>query len=96
MTDKQINQAAEEYVNNNPFYHPYTVIATRESFKDGIIYALSHQWVSVDERLPEDDVLVVVWIENSAILADFCEKGKWHYYGVRYWLPIPPLNPEKK
>lgn len=53
--------------------------------------ALASQWVSVEERLPEDDTLVVVWV-NSTILTDYCESGEWHYRGVRFWLPIPPLK----
>lgn len=57
----------------------------------GATEALASQWVSVEVRLPEDNTLVVVWI-NSTILTDYCESGEWHYHGVRFWLPIPPLK----
>lgn len=97
MTDEQIEKAAQDYAEPTRTYLlGEETMQIKEAFVAGAYHALQHKWVSVDERLPEDDVLVVVWTENSTILTDFCEKGKWHYYGVRYWLPIPPLNPEKK
>lgn len=62
-----------------------------QAYLAGATEALASQWVSVEERLPEDDTLVVVWV-NSTILTDYCESGEWHYRGVRFWLPIPPLK----
>lgn len=48
ITQEEIEKAAEEYVRNNPFTHPYTVIATRESYKDGICFALGKQEKDAD------------------------------------------------
>lgn len=62
-----------------------------QAYEDGATEALASQWKDSKVELPEDDTLVVVWI-NSTILTDYCESGEWHYRGVRFWLPIPPLK----
>lgn len=73
-----------------------------QAFEDGYTAAEQSMWRSVEEELPEDNILVVVWIFGSAVLTDFCEDGKWHYSNVRFWMPIPALpslpdtNTEKK
>lgn len=109
MTDEQIENAEQEYVRNNHTVNPYNIIATRESFKDGIIFALTHQWISVDERLPEDDRLVLAHFSdvepNLCYATAYYRKGVWNvpddwYYDCRidFWMPIPipQLNPEKE
>lgn len=65
--------------------------AYRAGYLAGATEALASQWVSVEDRLPEDNTLVAVWI-NSTIFTDFCENGEWHHRGVRFWLPIPLLK----
>lgn len=58
ITQEEIEKAAEEYVRNNPFTHPYTVIATRESYKDGICFALGKQ-----EK--DSDTVIQGWVARS-------------------------------
>lgn len=77
-----------------------------QSFKDGAHFALSHQWVSVEERLPEDDSyfylvadvrlapLGVDCAEYSCETKLFSRGGKILH--PTHWCPIPPLNPEKE
>lgn len=77
MAPEEIEKLADEYVRTNPFVHPYNSIATRESFKDGIVYALSHQWVSVEDALPEEDKRVLVRVPASEFHSE--------YYAVAYW-----------
>lgn len=63
----------------------------KQAYLDGYTACEQSMWRSVEEELPEDNTLVVVWIFGSAVLTDFCEDGKWHYQGVRFWMPLPEL-----
>ena len=81
--------------------------AYKEGFKDGAEYAISHQWISVEESLPEYDESVIVAFgdddyallhrsNNSNVLTDkngFCNYG---YKEVLSWLPIPKFETKKK
>ena len=72
-------------------------------FIDGAEYALSHQFISVKEALPEYDESVIVAFgdddyallhrsNNSNVLTDkngFCNYG---YKEVLAWLPIPKFE----
>ena len=76
-------------------------------FMEGAQYALSHQWISVEEALPEYDESVIVAFgdddyallhrsNNSNVLTDkngFCN---YAYKEVLAWLPIPKFEPKKK
>lgn len=66
------------------------------------------QWISVDERLPEDDRLVIVHIDDLAYPSEisncmgYYKNCAWqfpddYYYDchVTHWMEIPQLNPEK-
>ena len=77
------------------------------SIKLGAEYALSNQWISVDEALPEYDEAVIVAFgdddyallhrsNNPNVLTDkngFCNYG---YKEVLAWLPIPKFETKKK
>ena len=68
------------------------------------------QWISVEERLPEDrgDVLVVAyWHERWGVHLGWCarERGAWSVHvgsadrsdlNVTYWMPLPEAPEEKK
>lgn len=61
------------------------------------------RWISVEERLPEECLYVIVYLQNKRtdnkdiwhIDADFYEDGDWHrypergYYNVTHWMPLP-------
>lgn len=57
---------------------------------------LRQEWVSVDERLPEEDVRVLVCINSersyTKMDTDRLKDGhfvRW-YYDVTHWMPLPP------
>ena len=76
-------------------------------FIEGAEYALSHQWISVEEALPEYDESVIVAFgdddyallhrsNNSNVLTDkngFCN---YAHKEVLAWLPIPKFETKKK
>lgn len=72
-----------------------------------ISFVLSHQWVSVEERLPESDVEDVLTftgcnmygVEEYAV-AHYDGKD-WHtsageHFRPEYWMAIPQLNNKKE
>lgn len=79
---------------------------TDEQIEKAVQYALSHQWVSVDERLPEEHEEVLTYsiapkyAEDENAIAYYDGEDWYTTYGnhIRpsYWMPIPQLNPEKQ
>lgn len=77
-----------------------------QSFRQGAHFALSHQWVSVEERLPEDDsyfyLVADVRLEPLGIdCAEYTCETKLFSRGGKilhptHWCPIPPPKPEKE
>ena len=66
-----------------------------EGFMEGAQYALSHQWISVDEALPTRYTFVVTADKYGHLnFAQVDEKGLWfgNSYPVDYWMPIPELK----
>jgi Lar family restriction alleviation protein len=59
----------------------------------------ANPWVSVAERLPEEDVKVLVWRKNEAMVGQrngeywVLTPGVWTCRDVTHWMPIPPLTP---
>ena len=96
---KRIEEAANDRYTDNTFAY--------KGFIDGAEYALSHQWISVEEYLPEYDESVIVAFgdddyallhrsNNSNVLTDkngFCNYG---YKEVLAWMPIPKFETKKK
>ena len=63
-------------------------------FIEGAEYALSHQWISVEEALPEanENVLALIW--SAPVVA----KGyhvRERLRGVTHWMYIPKFEPYK-
>lgn len=106
MTDEQIEKVSQEYADS--FIGSTERKFRKSAFADGVRFALSHQWTSVDERLPEDDRLVLVRLNFNfgcsgydiarynkywrCQLASRCGDGAT----ISHWCEIPPLNPEKE
>ena len=81
-----------------------------QAYEDGATEALSHQWVSVEERLPEEGQEVLLYDVNSIrhyVIGWRRKKGDnksmWALSNgfvedkdITHWLPIPQLNPEKQ
>lgn len=56
-------------------------------------------WISVGERLPEDNVAVLCWVDGSGAKMAFRKNGKWLLSFVccevsdltyTHWMPLPP------
>lgn len=75
-------------------------------FCDGALWADSHQWISVKERLPEKGEIVIIHCKTYGIISALFddrwegEEGTDLYYtgdmaleqdDIDWWMPIPPL-----
>ena len=68
--------------------------AYKEGFKNGAEYALSHQWISVEDALPEANENVLALIGSVPVVA----KGyhvRARIRGISHWMPIPKFEPNK-
>ncbi len=85
--------------------------ALYKGFYHGAKWALSHQWVSVEDELPpnNEDVLVALVNGNYTFVGvAWCSKGsngtkRWYSDDenlnmdfIRFWMPIPPLPEARK
>ena len=70
-------------------------------FMEGAEYALSHQWISVEDALPECSVMVIVKDKyGNYDTAYLSKKGYWiaddgKEIIVSFWMPIPKFEPKK-
>ena len=62
------------------------------------------RWVSVEERLPNDNVAVLCWVDGCGTEMAWREKGQWFLsfagypisdFALTHWMPLPP-GPEGK
>lgn len=98
MTDIEIQKAAEEIFKDSEYPVPNIYCFTK-----GAKWVLSHQWVSVEERLPENDETVLTFSSYGHVLAYYSEQDKmWFAYGCygdinpTHWMQIPPLSLPKQ
>lgn len=115
MTNDQISKSAKEYAEREysglldeescPFISGNDIIEAAESgFIDGAAFALSNQWISTKERLPEQHQLVIIHLRstgpkhNLACYLNETWNTMYDYYlnnEVDLWMPIPKINPQK-
>ena len=73
------------------------------AFKNGAEYALENQWISVKDKLPESQDIVMVATTNRCFMTAYYHGPKsgfitygWNAYDkvgdIAYWMPIPELN----
>ena len=107
---KRIEEGMADYADNlYPKYFPQHSIA-RAAFIAGAEYALSHQWIKVEEALPEYDESVLVidktGIEGTGVYFNHRSNNpmvKTYENGfcdigmseVRYWCEVPEFEPQK-
>ena len=104
---KKIEEAAEKYAANQTGLDYIGEAACEQAFIDGAGYALSHQFISVEEALPEYDEAVIVAFgdddyallhrsNNPDVLTD--KNGFCNYCGkeIICWMPIPKFETKKK
>lgn len=100
---KTIEQAAREYADR---YQGIRRNEAFDAFNAGADFALAIQWVSVEDRLPEDEELVLinhkaggitlaVWNERHQCWDDESGDDVMYSNGVTHWMPIPELKTEK-
>lgn len=94
MIDEEIQKAAEEIFKDSEYPVPNIYC-----FIQGAKWALSHQWISVEERLPENDETVLTFSSYGYVLAYYSEQDKmWFAYGnygdinPTHWMKIPTLS----
>ena len=99
---KRIEEAAVEHAESIPQSDERKEYS-REDFIAGAEYALSHQWISVEEALPENGENVFAIDGDDAYVAWFDETDKdWHELSEgqlivpTHWMPIPKFETRKK
>lgn len=63
-----------------------------EAFEMAIAALMEPQWISVKDRLPEDNVQVLACTKHGKAFSAHCENGKWRVSGsvkVTHWMPLP-------
>ena len=91
---KRIEEAAAEHAESIPQSDERKEYS-REDFIAGAKYALSQQWVSVDEALPEANEHVLTLIGSVPVVA----KGyhvRARLRDITNWMPIPRFETKEK
>lgn len=111
MTDEQIETASWDFSDSQRLStEDDRATAYAKAFKADAHFALASQWISVEERLPEEGQEVLLYDANSArhyVTGWRRKKGDnksmWALSNgfvedkdITHWLPIPELNPEKE
>ena len=84
---KRIEEAANDRYTDNTFAY--------KGFIDGAEYALSHQWISVEEAMPEANENVLALIDGVPVVA----KGyhvRARLRDITQWMPIPKFETKEK
>ena len=99
---KRIEEAAVEHAESIPQSDERKEYS-REDFIAGAEYALSHQWISVEEVLPKNGENVFAIDSDNAYVAWFDETDKdWHELSEgqlivpTHWMSIPKFETRKK
>lgn len=101
---KRIEEEAEDYAYKEWAGGGFEC-ASRASFNAGAEFALSHQWIRVEEALSAVDETVIVTTEENPDCPFFCHRSNspvvetdedgWCNYTkekIIAWMPIPELN----
>ena len=113
MTNEQIEKAKDDYAQSiiDSFGRsgvPCGISDIRsmiaDGFKAGADFALSRQWVSVEDALPDEHEEVLTYSIASEYAEDentvaYYDGEDWytthgHHIRPNYWMPIPKLNPQ--
>ena len=90
---KRIEEAAVEHADRIPQSDERKEYS-REDFIAGAYYALSHQWISVEEALPGANENVLALIESVPVVA----KGyhvRARIRDISQWMSIPKFGTKK-
>ena len=93
---KRIEEAADRFGHLYPRVSVADVITFRkDAFNAGADYVLSHQWISVEEALPQDEENVIVSMAGVPIIGKGIhvkENLKENLKHITHWMPIPKLD----
>ena len=102
---KRIEESAVEHQSKQPYCDDRKVrgmfVGYRKGFIEGAEYALSNQWISVEEALPKCSEMVFVKDKyGNYDTAYFSKKGYWiandgKEIVVSFWMPIPKFELNK-
>ena len=112
---KRIEEAAingsKHYDPNISKYSQGKQVGYIRGFNEGAEYALSHQWISVEEAMPElNEEVLVLFPDGSASVAlrhktfnafggdaIVWRNGDYTYDDswIKFWMPIPKFEPNK-
>ena len=90
---KRIEEAAVEHAESIPQSDERKEYS-REDFIAGAEYTLSHQWISVEEAMPEANENVLALIGSVPVVA----KGyhvRARIRDISQWMPIPKFETKK-
>ena len=95
---KRIEEAAingsKHYDPNISKYSQGKQVGYIRGFKEGAEYALSHQWISVEDAMPEANENVLALIGSVPVVA----KGyhvRARIRDISQWMPIPKFETKK-
>lgn len=75
---KTVEEAAREYCNNNFPYSEYLDLTVETAFEAGADWqAKQSPWISVEERLPEENENIIIMCEHGAIFNGSYCNGVW-------------------
>lgn len=101
---KKMNEILKKRIEELPYkkIHPYNTEvndAYNKGFEDGAEYAISHQWISVEDTLPKNGENVFAVDSDDAYVAWFDETDKtWQelsdgqFIVPTHWMPIPKFE----
>ena len=96
---KRIEEAgingSKHYDPNVSKYSQGKQVGYLRGFNEGAEYALSHQFINVEEALPEDEEHVIALIAGVPVIS----KGihvKEHLKDITHWMPIPNFETKDK
>lgn len=100
MTNEELEIAAKNFAERQFDYEGVTKeVVIPVSFKAGAYWALNHQWINVEDILPENDDTVLVITGDCPYVAWFNEtKKEWHEVETgqlicpTHWMKIPELK----
>ena len=93
-----MNEILKKRIKNVPYKKVLPIDvndAYKEGFKNGAEYALSHQWISVEEAMPEANENVLALIGSVPVVA----KGyhvRARLRDITQWMPIPKFETKEK
>lgn len=88
---------AAPHPSSKPFREAKQAVKKRFAELATAVQALGSGWIPVDSRLPDDDMLVLIALNDDDVWTGFREAGVWRYVDampinaerVTHWQPMP-------